>query len=85
MLGEPDEIQSEPVEPRNLVENRRIKRRVVDSRIGRIAKVVSNAEAQRVSHRSSLEFPVRNDAISRAACPASALQTHCRTAIVWTR
>ena len=47
MLGEPDEVEAEPVEPRDLVHDRGIELLMGEARLRRIAEVVGDAEAER--------------------------------------
>src|SRR5262245_52305141 len=52
VLGEPDEIQAQPVEPAHLLENLRVQPRHGDTGIGRIAEIVDDADAKgRAAHR----------------------------------
>jgi hypothetical protein len=44
MLREPHEVEAEPVEPGDLVEDLRVQARRGDAGVGRIAEVVDDAE-----------------------------------------
>ena len=55
MLGEPDEIEAEPVEPSDLIHDRGIERLMGKAGLRRIAEVVGDAEAERFAgHGQSL-------------------------------
>jgi hypothetical protein len=58
VLGEPHEVQAEPVQPDDLLENLRVEPGRVDLGVGRVAKVVDDADTKRgPRHRSSIIGP----------------------------
>ena len=46
MLGEPDEVEPEPVQPLQLVEDRAVKRRVGHARIRRVGEIANDADTE---------------------------------------
>jgi hypothetical protein len=50
MLGEPDEVEPERVEPRDLLEDLRVEARHRDAGVRRIAEVVDHAESKGKDH-----------------------------------
>ena len=54
MLGEPDEVEPQPVEPRHLIHDRGIERLVAQARFRRIAEIVGDAQTQGLGHRRFL-------------------------------
>jgi hypothetical protein len=56
MLGEPDEVEPQPIEPRDLIHDRGIKRLVGQARFRRIAEIVGDAQAQGLGHRRFLPW-----------------------------
>src|SRR6266700_6040497 len=50
VLGEPDEIESEPVEHDNLVHDRGVQPRHVHARFRRVAEIVDGADAKGWTH-----------------------------------
>ena len=54
MLGEPDEVEPQPVEPRHLLDDRGIERLMAEARFRRIAEIVGDAQAQGLGHRRFL-------------------------------
>src|SRR6516164_116236 len=63
MLGEPDEVEPEPVQPLHLVEDRAVEGRMGGARIQRVPKIVHDADAE-LGFRHQIAPP--NDAGSRS-------------------
>src|SRR5215217_3423764 len=70
MLGEPDEIEPQPVEPRHLIHDRRIERLMAQARFRRIAEIVGGAQTQRLGHRRFLPSLALNIAATKPTFPA---------------
>src|SRR4030081_2215915 len=64
VLGEPDEIESEPVEHDNLVHDRGVQARHVHARFRRVAEIVDGADAKGWTHDAWLPLTTQ---FSRAA------------------
>src|SRR5260370_32719995 len=54
VLGEPHEVEPEPVEPRHLVQDRGVQALMAQARFGWVAEIIGDAQAQRLRHGSIL-------------------------------
>ena len=69
VLGEPDEIESEPVEHHDLVHDRGVQARHVHARFRRVAKIVDGADAKGWTHDACSPLVRMFAALSSAARP----------------